>query len=706
MSIISFFSGEDVEAPIAVAAEATGSLAGSLGAVYIAQEIEIEVTAEGAINGEAVDTVVEGPIAISLTPTGSLSGYATRETAINIRASAQVSLSGSVIYDFAEPDPILPEIPAGWLDDQNYTARLIDSRGASIPFISADIRGDRNRLGEEANIVLAAKDWTGHTNDKTYTLQIGVRPSPMGTVTWHTLIDKGILQRVSFGSAYGSDAPDDTLSIQIGSTWQNKLSQFPTKPRVFYDPAATTVDVSSAEKIYYRNGSYEPTIFNAKAGLKLHGAITAVLNKTLGFTGLVTNIPNYPVTRVDYPMTSSYFDVIAGLTGLFDPLFYVENNVLHIINKNQSVPEDFDPESLTADEYVSWEMESGNPNLEGLVLIYTQKLGEALTTELRTIVTHEENGDFGEPGSTSVSTTQTFKDWKTVDGDIVRTELVREESTTTDHHTVVVGDSSEDHEFDGQGKRIRSTSVIRALMPQLTGGVDILQEVRREEKYFEYAADPLNVKAIYQRKIVNKTYGLIAIDSDNEYLGQPFRQSFDLAHEAGNLNDAMSVEFGLLETVTETVTPIAQNQFQYKQQAVDHLRQTTRNTISEPRSGNPTMGNTNGGRSRQMLILAEGVTPATRKGKGIQPFSVGELPLFYAIPLCKRVLANLIAGKRQARVVVSGWNSSMKRGLAFNAKDRAGSSYGLFITEGFNISLENMGTQNQRVSTALDVAEI
>lgn len=675
--------------------------------LFISSPIALAPDIGGEVPGSVKATVVTSDIAVAIKASGTLTGFGTRVNAINIKPAVSVSISGRVVYAFTEPTPVLPEIPAGWLDDQNYEARLIDSTGANIPFISADVRGDRNRLGEEATITLARKDWTGHTSAKTYTLQLGIRPSPLGTVVWHTLIENGILQKVTFASAYGEDAPQDTLTINIGSTWQNKLAQFPRSARIFYDPNETTVDLSNTQQIYYENGDAVETFYTPKAGLHFYDTIRPIINKALGFSGgFVTNLPNYPITRVDYPITSSYFDVIAGLTGLFDPLFYVESNTLHIINRNQATPEDFDPTALVADEYVSWQMESKNPNIEGMLLIYTEKLSEAVSSTLRTVVSEEQSGEFGTPGSATTSITRTFRDWVNLDGSIVRSELTKDERTTTDHLTVVVGDSTEQHEFDGQGKRTSSSTSVRALMPQLSGGADILTEVRREEKSFEYASDPTNPKAIYQRKIITIASGLIAVDSANEYLGSAFKQPFDVAHQAGNLNTGMTVEFGPIETVTETLTPVAKNQFDYRQETVDHIRNSTRNVISEPRSGNPSMGASGGTVSRQMLVLAEGVTGLTRTGKGIQPFSVGELPLFYALPLCKRVLQNLVNGKKEASVVVSGWHSSMKRGLAFNAKDRSGTSYGLFITEGFTISITAAGTTEQRVSTTLEASQI
>jgi hypothetical protein len=198
---------------------------------------------------------------------------------------------------------------------------------------------------------------------------------------------------------------------------------------------------------------------------------------------------------------------------------------------------------------------------------------------------------------------------------------------------------------------------------------------------------------------------LIAIDASNQYFEADFKQDFLEAHKTGNLAAEMTTEFGLIKTVTETLTPLGNNQFVVRTQTIDHLRGAVTRSESEPRTGDASL-NGIGGKQKQLRIWAEGVTQATRSGKPIESFNVGELPLKFAKPLAERRLAARNARKASGTIQIAGFDESVERGVFFRVLDPQSNSRGVFLAEGYSVQGTNLGTPDQRVTTSIEVAQI
>ncbi len=707
--LISLLEGELVGSTLDIIEETGGELEIHVRRVYVPVEVDIVEETGGDLTAAVRSLEVPAEIDVTETFGGELNITVRGEYDIDIREYDGGELNVQARLSLEYPPPIINEIPANWLQHQTYQVRMTDDLGRDIRVMQASVRANRQNLAEEASVTLATADWPEHTSARRYTLEIGLRNTPMSSLTWHTVLYRGELIGEQFTSAY-NDGPDDLVTLSLVSTWQERIIGWRTQNVIIYDPTQTTVALETLDTIYYENGSAVQNVLNAVPGLTLYKLLKILYSKTT----IVTNIPNFPLIRVDVPVTQGIFDVVSQVVGLFDPIWFydADDDTLYILNKHQELPDDLTIGDLTADEYTSWDMTVQPQDIDGFTLTYTENIGNwALTAERVVTMPPTTSGTFGTPDFTQVTHQITYKDWKDSDGKVIRSEPVKDVKETFDWQNNKIGETENVRNFDGQGKLTDESNRVTALLPNVTTAGNSLQDARLEETRYEYANDPRSPRNIVQTKMLRTVRGLIVTDPDDEYLGQPVKMELLRAHDGRRVVDSMTVSSGLIETQIDTLTNVGGNQYQMWSQTIDHLTEpvTVITGASEARSGDPTASRNSGKRSRQVIVLRSGLTPSGRANpvpKPIPTFAVGELPLALALPLCRDVLAATIEGRFNANAVLGGWHPAMQKGLLFNAKDRAGADYGIFITEGWTLTLENLGTPEQFVSTTLEIAQV
>jgi hypothetical protein len=158
----------------------------------------------------------------------------------------------------------------------------------------------------------------------------------------------------------------------------------------------------------------------------------------------------------------------------------------------------------------------------------------------------------------------------------------------------------------------------------------------------------------------------------------------------------MTTEFAATTTVTQTFEPLAGGQIKVRETIFDHILGKQRSSRTETRTGDISVQNYL--RPRKFTIFKQGVTQATRTGKPMPDFNVGELPFFFAEPLTKRKLEQDLTG---VNVEVPGFDESNERGVLFALPDRDGDALGNFLTSGYRVSI----TQNS-IKTTIDAIKI
>ncbi|MCD9186692.1 MAG: hypothetical protein LUM44_09675 [Pyrinomonadaceae bacterium] len=646
------------------------------------------------------------PLDISVNIGGDIFPSRYREMSLNPRFTLGGDLTPEVKLRLSEPPPILTEISSGAFSSRVYRARLF-ADNVEIPISAATVESPRGVIGKRVRLQLAKKDISLVTPAKSYKFQLGRAATPSDNLIWTTILETGVLDERSFSITWGNSAPNDELTFGTLAPIADKLNRFPAENIVFYDPLKTEFKASEIETIPIESGGFVGTNAVAINYLTFY-KILPQIRKNLGVSSINTNIPNFEIDRLDFPITSSFLESLSGILGAFEPLFFHAGNVLWILDKTAAIPEDFEPTGLPLAKLASVNLRIESQRaLDGFLLNYVDSSANAnyFTDRVLSAVV-EESGSYGASNYVKTETVRTYRDWKnTSDPNLVlRTELLKEVRSTYDNFLFLIGRETETHNFDSSGKRKGTLRQVETLVPYVEDdGAKVLLTVREENQEIFYRTDPNQPKRYYQEKIVTQIRGLIAVDSENTYFDEPFKQDYLDANKAGNLSVNMTTEFGVIKTVTETMLPLGPNRYQVRISTVDHLRNATSNVASEPRNGDATLNNA-GSKQKRLLILKEGLT--ARTGKAIENFAAGIVPLEFAKPLCKRILKRRNDKKHSGSVTAIGFDESIERGTFLTLYNRNGEAFGKFVIEGFTINLENLGTPNQRVNTNLEIYEV
>jgi hypothetical protein len=701
-------AGGNVSAPIALSLALSGEMAGNVRARVVRRSIALEAGLAGELVGQVRQHVIRRAISLGLNLSGGLTGGTQRLTSINLSLALSGELSGRVALALVIPEPILNETAENAFSSLSYAARLLGDN-IEIPITSALIEASKGEIGKKVSCQIAKKQLSLITLDKTYTFQIGIRSSPLSAPEWQTILEDAPLDSRSLSRAWANRSPSDSLSFGAISPFADKLNRYPLVNTILYDPNKTEVSADEIEPLLDNNGDAIQTQAIAVSGLNLYHILERV-RAACGFSALETNIPNYEIARADFLITQNYRASVAPFIGVFNPLYFTVSNVLWILDKTAAIPDEFEPRAIVADnvENLTVSIPSG-ARLDGFEVTYIDSNSAANFYVTRVEQTTEESGTFGDEQFTRTEIVRNFRDWKnTENADVVlRSELISETHSTYDNQLTLIGRTQETHVYDAQGKQKSSQRTVEAQVPNLVDeGTAALLTVRTETQTISYKPDPRNTLRFVQNKIVTQIRGLIAIDSENKYFDEDFKQDFVEANKAGNLTAEMTSEFGPIKTVTETLTSLGNGQYQVRVTTVDHVRNTTTNSLSEPRTGDATLSAV-GGRSRKMIVWREGVTQENREGYPIEPVSAGEVPTAFFISLFQRLLERRAEGKQEGSVSVIGFDESLERGVFFTLEDRDESILGRFITEGYRVRLENLADPyNQKVTTEIECSEL
>ena len=622
---------------------------------------------------------------------------------VDLRVKVTGGFAPQIRLALSNPPPILNEIAADAFQTQNFRFRLVKNNSIEIPISGFTISGAKGFIGKTVNFELAGKNPALIDKSANYTFQYARLARPKDEPLWKSLFSNAKIESGNLSFSW----LNDSLSFGALEPLADKLNLFPAQTKIFYDPSKTSVDLTSLEKLYDADGIEIPVTTTAKSGLSLY-SLFDYLKQKLGFSGVETNIPNYPLTRADFSESQSYMGAIAPFVGVFEPVFFTVGNVLWILDKTAAIPEDFDPRAVTAHNFLNWQESFGGQILDGLTLEYIDSNSANYYVD-RIVQTTDEAGTFGNANFTRTDSARTFRDHKHTDNPniVLRTQLIKEVVKTYNNLLEECGREVRTNTYDAQGKPTNSHIEYHSFVPDLqNNGVRLLQLVKQIDQSIFYTADPRNPRRQFQSKVIEQTSGLLCVDSENQYFEADFKQSYLEADKTGNLTISMTSEFGLIETVIDTLTPLGNNQFIVRRSRTNHLRDgAVTPAESDVKTGDASL-KAIGGKQKQLRIWAEGVTQGTRRGKPIEPFNVGELPLKFAKPLAERRLAARNARKARGTISIPGFDESIERGVFFRVLDPAGASRGTFLAEGYTVTGSNLGTANQRTVTNIEVSEI
>lgn len=533
---------------------------------------------------------------------------------------------------------------------------------------------------------------------------------------WTTRIDTGRLQRSDYQlSGSGADI-GDTFKLTAKSLIEARLETSPLNTVVLYDPAKLTVNESEFIGIADIDGVDNPVTIVSTAGLSTHSLFDYAAD-ICGFAGVVTNIPDFPLRRIDFTPGDPYFDTINGVIGLFEPQFDIDSSDNLVIREgtNDVLATVSAAKELTVD-YVSALSDSRDiVRFKGTLLTYQEQgtgwdymipdvipkttwfrgiVGQYPMTQTETVVNKYYRRSF--PNTPVFTRVVAQRKW-------VRQPFQQIAATAeiVNYNDTGLITSRERREF-GWSQAPDSWVTFCAGIPgpgydpsfessetaYMSAGDDtfsfglVLTKTSREAK--TYLAHPYKSDEVYCSTSDIEERGLITRDSTNQQLGADFDQSLQVGLMAGNLVAGLGSYWGRTGGHSEAQSPAQNRQLAIRTSQENSLNADGESFLSDDYTDDRTgdIGiSINKAIQKQAYVFDEG-DPAAKR---IQKLNGGEAPLSILRPLATRLNRRQYYPGRHA-LKVPGMDWSLVKGRAVNPKDRQGASFGTYRITGRNIS--------------------
>lgn len=568
---------------------------------------------------------------------------------------------------------------------QDYAVRL-KMNDVAIPIESWALDAPDNSAGKTFSATIARfSDRAAFTNSAAIKFEIDLGDG------FYTEFE-GILTEKNSTLANENNRPNDSFSFTAADASTDRLSYSPTRTTIIYDPARETINVTDYEPLYDTAGRAFPLDAVAVPNLSLWKLFTAIYVNRCGFSEVQSNLPDYPIRRAEVSATGTFHSAVAPHVGMFEPVVFTQGTVLWIVDATTVLPSGFPaPRQLLASKIDGLQTSQTIERVDGFnVQCSVAELGEFYT--LRVDTETETVGNSGDDGFTRTIKKTYVREYRIANQPGVVVGEVNEKEVTqifdSSSNVFPIDETTETYGYDSFGRQKKTTKVVKKDTPDLPGGeTSSLKIVRSELSTVSYGINPFFPSKQIQKKNEMIATGLIALDSEVQFLGKDFPQDFIKATEAGNLKDTTALVTGTLESVVDTFKPLRNGQVIVKRIVTDFTptavgrKPIVTESPSQPRSGDVSLKGQGGGRQIVRIVYPSDDYTPTRAVR--EDFAVGELPLEFAIPLARRRLLRKTSINQRISPNVVGLDRSIERGSLFSVYNRETEEEGKLIVEGY-----------------------
>lgn len=615
-----------------------------------------------------------------------------------------------------------------------------------IPISGYSIQAPTDGMGQSITIALAKPDITSIPLDADITFEIGAEQSngPGFDVSYAPpIIENGRLNGRSYNVKWIPDErggyPGDVIEFTSLSPIADKWSLSPFPPVIVVDPNRYENPESlippESERIISGSGFITP-VLEQVPDMMLHAVMHRAYVTGCGFAGLVTNLPNFPVDRVDFTLEGGYHAPVKSLISFLNPISFEYAGGLWVISPELGMPSGLTVKTMPHDCVIEV-TQSLNPELLSNAVILTYKTtGAGFAGELpqERII----NDDPIESGTGKSYTRQETARHITEYVDVISGAVRRVQEQYVEVRNYAYRDNII-VSTDGEGnvtrertpggvvliseERIENTYIgntksghvrtINAIYPNPEAqGADAFGEVLREECSLRYGADEQHPGESVLTYSENKTSGIVVKETRPDgYVA--YTPIIDAG--SGNIIESDNTQTLLTATPIETtltrLRPTAQNQVNVESTIVDHLngqlrtvppvdsRVGTRSTYFPPF----TIGGHRPGYIREWIPDAASIALyGVRK-----PFvlDIGNLDPATGRELALIRLKHTTKPPKRFAIILPGIDFSIRRGTVLIPPLRSGFDNKVLVT-GYNISASGIGTEQARRTMSLDCREL
>jgi hypothetical protein len=678
--------------------------------------------------------------------------------------SAQIRNADSflILADVIEADLQSLETLTGFFPAQFINASLTVN-GTDVPIKAFTYSEADGKLGSVLNVTLARPILAQVPIGAAIVFKIIVR-NAAGVWKGRTLISSKVGSRGINISYRGGEngGPVDEVVFSSVDILQDKFSLAPRRTITMYDPtrvALSEVATRLAETPIDENGNFILPVLEPVVGLTLRSALgraytkygggtyTTALNPVtqanvievariygggpsyadvgLGFDAVITNIPNYNVSRADFTLEGGFHDGVQPLISMFAPMFFVFGPYLHILDIEAVLPAGYTPYNVPIEKYKSLALDTPYKDLRNAALLtymiqdWASLIGLSIVEEFVQNTDKPGPGQFGDVGYTEIYTEDKWRRYYRFGELIAEFNLSHKVETRTTYQNndgtagflMLIHREFQQDFYTGSLKTGHDKSIEGIIAEGPIGSLD-LQELEREKCSITWAADPNNPGTMVQSLTIIQTEGLVYSASDTKTIQTPegeaevtIRYPALVAQASGVVADDGSFDWRMVRTVTERLRAGKGNQVDVETVTIDHLNNTIIRTTSQPRIGSRAES-TIKGLQRHMLFrdLASEAEIGPRIPIG---FNTGEVPPSIAFMLARRQLYRGTHPLSTTRLNLPGVDFAVGKGSVVRGQQRDGTYSGKYIIVGLTITGQDLGQAGKhRIAMALEGAEL
>ena len=595
--------------------------------------------------------------------------------------------------------------------DYNVSARL--SLGdASVPISSFQFEVPDGVIGSKLTCDLA-DIFTSVDDSLDLLFEVGIGFA--GGFEWTTMMDIGRINSLDSTIRWLGDGSKMTAVSNIADRWNFA----PEAPILLYDPdiidPLTTGQAGATGELVDENHNPIFPELVPKPSLDLQQLINFVYVDKLGFTRVITNIPNFRLNFVEIPLTASFHSAVSNEVSIFQPEYYTdEAGVLWIVDPQGVLPSGLIPRTMQLKHYASFQKtKQTGKTINAVILSYKDNF----TTGPITSRVEQEVQEVGIPfslGWQRTTISRFINDFH--DNPRNLTEVTR--SVVTRILTQVMAEydnlarliSTEDQQDSFLYDFRLKTGYIKTLtryFPIFLGDNAASHLVQVEQNQIVWENLTRSGEYIKRFEIISITGPVVKTfdDPDNPDTS-PYRlQSLDQVSRL-NRNDLPSSDSSVLVENQPIITRIdefrnvARDQIEVASQRINYLSDPGRGVSDRGETFQHTgtiqaRATTNTAMQTRMVIPDQTESNPTRRVPA--SLNAGNVPFDVAKILAQRILARHGNQPAKVNMELSGLDLALRRGSLRRVLDRDDVEHVVFIT-GFSIHGENLGRPDFRVT--------
>jgi hypothetical protein len=593
-----------------------------------------------------------------------------------------------------------------------FKARLTVN-GTELAVAGASIDAPEGALGFGLQIALAQRHIGGVLAGASIEFAIGMKQTLAGAYEWVTILTGGKLLGRDYSMIWEDGAPGkpgDTVSFNALSPLADRWQLAPLRPLTIYNPL--TVDTSSLQvdtANALRDGDTPNRIlpvFEAIRGLGLralldriytsrapylapgtglgHGGSAGLEGTTgaglgCGFNRVITNIPDFPIDRVDVTLEGGWHQAALSLIAeAYEPIYFELDNNLYIIDPGRGLPVSFPVRALSIDCMgEAQHIVAPGAIVNRIILSYEVRnpgLGTGGTPIITGFIPSERFID-DEPiitANTRQETTRKVREWLDLTTGLVGyTQEIETETRLYSLQSPPVLLSSDTIEVAYQGRlEMGHTKITSAWCPNpdvewteldADGNpkpvYSFMDGIHKETCRNEYTIDLANPGNSILKRCITETEGLVLVESGDN--GKIYTPALDAAKSSLIKGDgSQTTTYRAIDTLTEELETTGYNQTKVIARIAHHLTDTIETpppTIS--RTGTPSTfaGSTarvNNGLATIEELYGNAASIATYGARRAARLNVGQLNPTEGRLIVARRLARLANPRKRAPFVL------------------------------------------------------